>query len=326
MKTLVTFELEYRKNKHVYVCRIGVRGCRTYLSCYRVYICGIFRIYLGYCRIYIVGVFAVYLYVGLSYTCLWYFPYIDIHLDYCRKAHTGIYIWTICANRYIFVVLPYTYWSCFRRYLSCCRNIWRIADILVVLWYIFVFVGSHRFLRSKHFSFVMVNINSINIWICSLVQFIHGCTSTYCSVVSNMKKGSFSSQWCWHCWKFQAVVCCVSFPLWLNKIQKWKFKNQALVAWFAKFSYLEKRWFVKIPKIKFLFQIREMKVARKVVVLMKMRVKECFWRRCRWVNIGQWVIVSWIICCLWGVPFGCIWENVMLYPDWFKYQYNRLAY
>lgn len=114
MKTLGTFELEYRKNRHVYVCRIGVRCCRTYLSCYRVYICGIFRIYLGYCRIYIVGVFAVYLYVGLSYTCLWYFPYIYIYLDYCRKAHTGIYICGI-IRVYIFGLLPQTdtyLWYC----------------------------------------------------------------------------------------------------------------------------------------------------------------------------------------------------------------------
>lgn len=190
---------------------------------------------------------------------MWYFPYIYI------------YIWTIAARRiqvYIFLVLSvYTYLDYCRKQihicgiaiyilvvlprisLSCCRNTLHIANILVVLSYIFVFVGSHRFLRSKHFSFVMVNINSINIWICSLVESIHGCTSAYCWVVSNMKKGSFLSQWCWHCWKFQPVVCCVSIPLWLNKIQKWKFKNQALVAWFAKFI-LEKWWFVKIPTSK----------------------------------------------------------------------------
>lgn len=112
VKTLVTFELEYRKNRHVYVCRIGVRCCRTYLSCYRVYICGIFRIYLGYCRIYIVEVLAVYLYVGLSYTCLWYFPYIYI----C--------IWTIAARRiqvYIFVVLSvYIYLDYCRKQIHIC--------------------------------------------------------------------------------------------------------------------------------------------------------------------------------------------------------------
>lgn len=139
MKTLVTFELEYRKNRHVYVCRIGVRCCRTYLSCYRVYICGIFRIYLGYCRIYIVGVFAVYLYVGLSYTCLWYFPYIYIFGLLPQGAYRYIYlwyypciyIWTIAANRYIFVVLPYTYWSCFRRYLC---HVAAILDALPIYW------------------------------------------------------------------------------------------------------------------------------------------------------------------------------------------------
>ena len=122
MKTLGTFELEYRKNRHVYVCRIGVRCCRTYLSCYRVYICGIFRIYLGYCRTYIVGVFEVYSYVGLSYTCLWYFPYIYI------------YIWTIAARRiqvYIFVVLSVYI------YLDYCRKQIHIGrasvDIFVML-------------------------------------------------------------------------------------------------------------------------------------------------------------------------------------------------
>ena len=132
MKTLGTFELEYRKNRHVYVCRIGVRCCRTYLSCYRVYICGIFRIYLGYCRTYIVGVFEVYSYVGLSYTCLWYFPYIYIYLDYCRKAHTSIYICGI-IRVYIFGLLPQTdtYWSCFRRYLC---HVAAILDALPIYW------------------------------------------------------------------------------------------------------------------------------------------------------------------------------------------------
>lgn len=114
MKTLVTFELEYRKNRHVYVCRIGVRCCRTYLSCYRVYIYGIFRIYLGCCRIYIVGVFAVYLYVGLSYTCLWYFPYIYIFGLLPQGAYRYIYLWYYPCI-YNFGLLPQTdtyLWYC----------------------------------------------------------------------------------------------------------------------------------------------------------------------------------------------------------------------
>lgn len=84
-------------------------------------ICGLFI-----CRVvvHMFVIFSVYIYIfGLlpqgayRYIYLWYYP--------C------IYIWTIAANRYIFVVLPYTYWSCFRRYLC---HVAAILDALPIYW------------------------------------------------------------------------------------------------------------------------------------------------------------------------------------------------
>ena len=74
---------------------------------------------------------------------------------------------------------------------------------------------------------------------------------------------------CWRCWTFQPLACCVSIPLWLklNKMQKsGSLKQEHQCYWFAKFNYLEKRWFVQIAKFKcceiILFQICEIIVSR----------------------------------------------------------------
>ena len=123
--TLVTFEFDYRKNRHVYICRIGVR-CAVLICRGTVYIFVVFFVYIWGIAVHI---FAVYLFVGLSYICLWYFPYI-------------IYIWTIATRRiqvyifvvfsvFIFVELLYTYWSFFRRYI--CR-VAVILDALPIYW------------------------------------------------------------------------------------------------------------------------------------------------------------------------------------------------
>lgn len=67
---------------------------------------------------------------------------------------------------------------------------------------------------------------------------------------------------------FVAFLHCI--PLWLKKIQKWKFKKTAQVTSFMEFNYIKKPWFVKVMKFKsrwiFLFRICEIKVEQKLVI------------------------------------------------------------